>query len=67
MSLTTQEHNAAYDEGRRYRRARRPRESCAKHDRTLRGERLKDARESGWDDEDRDQLALRNAGVRVPA
>lgn len=67
MSLTKQEQNGAYDEGRRFRRAGKPREACQKFDNTVRGRALNEARERGWDDENRERLALASAGVRLPA
>lgn len=67
MSITDKEYRSAYDEGRRYRRASRPREACSKHDHTNRGQLLNEAREQGWDDENGERLALAAAGVRLPA
>lgn len=67
MSITEREQRSAYDEGRRFRRAGKPKTACQKYDNTLRGRLLSDERESGWDDENRELLALAEARVRVPA
>lgn len=67
MSLTERDARIAYDAGRRARRAGKPKHAAPKYDNTQRGEAQLEQFEKGWDDENRDRLALAQANVRVPA
>lgn len=67
MSITERDRRMAYDEGRRARRAGKKLHQLPRRDNTLRGELQHEACEEGWDDENRDILALVAAGMRVPA